>query len=288
MTTLSCFPPSPWLAPYIEAFTFYEGETTGGRERCLPDGQIAVVINLGHDLLHACASQQQSRLQSFRGGVLTGAFSQASVIDTSTMVRTISIVFKAGGARPFLGMPTDQLTNQVVDLYTLWGRTALLLREQLLTVQTNLERVHALERFLLARAAWEETTHPAISFALASFHQTHAYLPIAQVTDQLGMRPKRFIHLFKEAVGLTPKMYCRLLRFQETLRTIERGRPVHWSDLALSKGYFDQSHLIHDFQTFAGLTPVAYLVQRGDFHNHVPLPSKENFLQDSPTLPHLP
>ena len=92
------------------------------------------------------------------------------------------------------------------------------------------------------------------------------------MTTQLGLSPKRFISLFEEAVGLTPKVFCRVLRFQDVLSLIEQGQPIGWADLALDCGYFDQAHFIHDFQAFSGLTPQAYLAQRSLFRNHVPLP----------------
>jgi len=184
----------------------------------------------------------------------------------------MSVCFKPGGACLFLPMPAAEVTNQVVDLFTLWGTAAIDLREQLQAAQTRAEMVCILERFLLAHVAWELRPHLAVPFALASFQAGKERRSISEVTAQLGMSPKRFIHLFEEAVGLTPKMFCRLLRFQEGLQRITRGQPARWADLALDSGYFDQAHFIHDFQAFAGLTPGAYLVQRGEHHNHVPLP----------------
>ena len=271
MAVLSRFLPSPPLAASIEAFCFYERDVSlhPKKERCLPDGQVAMVINLGHDTLQISVPQHRDQFQSFHGGVLHGAFSQVSVIDTTTLVTTISICFKPGGARPFLPMHAMELTNQVVDLSRVFGTAAAHLREQLQIAQTNDDRVYILERFLLARAAWEQTPHPAVSFALASFQAGRS---ISEVTAQLGLSPKRFIHLFEEAVGLTPKLFCRVLRFQEVLCLIEKDQPICWADLALSCGYFDQAHFIHDFQAFSGLTPQAYLAQRSPYRNHVPLP----------------
>ena len=165
-------------------------------------------------------------------------------------------------------MPAAELTNQVVDLSTLWGSAAGCLREQLQAAQTPEAMFRILQRFLLEQAVWEQTPHPAVSFALAQLQAQS----ISEVTAQLGLSHKRFIHLFGEAVGLTPKMFCRVQRFQEVLHLIETGQPICWTDLALSCGYFDQAHFIHDFQSFAGLTPNSYLMQRGEHRNHVPLP----------------
>ena len=266
--------PSPPLSAFVEAFCFYERDASEvpRKERCLPNGQVSMVINLGHDILRVAHLLPADDFQYFYGGVLTGAFSQFSAIDTTTMGRTVSICFKPGGARLFLPMPAAELMNQVVDLSFIFGTAAGRLREQLQAASTNDERVRILECFLRARACWEHAPHPAVGFALTSFQDGSERHPVSEVTTQLGMNPRRFISLFEEAVGLTPKIFCRVRRFQEVLQRTTTGQPIRWADLALDAGYFDQAHLIHDFQTFTGLTPSAYLAQRGEHHNHVPLP----------------
>ena len=269
MAILSRFLPSSPLAGSIEAFCFYEADVflPLKKELCLPNGQVAMVINLGHDTVQVSVPPHLGQFGSFHGGVFHGAFSQASMIDPNTMVRTISICFKPGGAHTFLSMPATELTNQAVDLFSIFGTAAIYLCEQLQSARTDDAMVSILERFFLARAAWEQTPHPAIAFALDSFQAGYS---ISAVTARLGMSPKRFIHLFGEAVGLTPKVFCRVQRFQEVVGRIEKGQTAHWADLALSCGYFDQAHFIHDFQSFSGLTPQAYLEQRGPYRNHVP------------------
>jgi AraC-like DNA-binding protein len=184
----------------------------------------------------------------------------------------MSINFKPGGTRPFLHIPATELTNQAVDLSSVFGTAAFDLRAQLQAAQTYDNKIRILERFLLARTAWEQQPHPAVTFALASFQTGPQRRSISEVTAQLGMSPKRFIHLFKEAIGLTPKVYCRVLRFQDMLHLLENNQQVSWADLALSCEYFDQAHFIHDFQAFSSLTPQTYLAQRSPSRNHVPLP----------------
>lgn len=271
---LDRFLPSPPLSAYIEAFCFSDGEAPlpPKKERCLPNGQVAVVVNLGHDTIRVANLQHADQFQQFYGSVFTGAFSRFCVLDTTTMVTTLSICFKPGGARLFLPMPVAELANQVVDLSCIFGTAAFDLRAQLQEAQTNDERVRIFERFFLTRVSYEQDLSPAIRFALTSFQAEKERRSISEVTTQLGLNPKRFISLFEEAVGLTPKVFCRVLRFQEVLQRITGEQHVRWADLALDCGYFDQAHLIHDFQAFAGLTPSAYLVQRGEHHNHVPLP----------------
>jgi AraC-like DNA-binding protein len=72
-------------------------------------------------------------------------------------------------------------------------------------------------------------------------------------------------------VGLTPKLFCRVRRFQRVLRRIGTGRPVEWAAVAVDCGYFDQAHFIRDFHAFSGINPSAYLAGRTEHLNHVPL-----------------
>jgi len=95
---------------------------------------------------------------------------------------------------------------------------------------------------------------------------------IADVTERIGLSSRRFIEVFRDEVGLTPKLFCRVRRFQQVLHLIRSGQQVDWASVALTCGYFDQAHCIHDFQVFAGLAPTAYLAHQGEYRNHVPLP----------------
>jgi AraC-like DNA-binding protein len=72
-------------------------------------------------------------------------------------------------------------------------------------------------------------------------------------------------------VGLAPKVFCRVRRFQRVLRMLHKTTQVDWADVALECGYYDQAHFIHDFQSFCGLTPSAYLAAATPHLNHVPL-----------------
>ena len=94
---------------------------------------------------------------------------------------------------------------------------------------------------------------------------------VREVSDSTGYSAKRFIRLFHDNVGLTPKMFCRVQRFQTVLDQIGGGRQMEWASIALCSGYFDQSHLIRDFREFAGVTPRQYKPVAEDRKNHLAL-----------------
>jgi AraC-like DNA-binding protein len=96
---------------------------------------------------------------------------------------------------------------------------------------------------------------------LTSLDRTGVGDSVRAVAKRVGLSQRRFIQVFTAQVGLTPKLFCRVLRFQHVREVVVQASTLNWAQLALSCGYYDQSHLIHDFQEFSGLRPTDYLCQ---------------------------
>jgi AraC-like DNA-binding protein len=184
----------------------------------------------------------------------------------------MGIDFKPGGAFPFLTLPANELHNEVVSLEMLWGSAVGDLRDQLLDAETPESKFHILEQLLLTQAACPLNLHPAVSYALRAFQYGPNIQTISDITEQISLSTRRFIQVFNEQVGLTPKLFCRIRRFQEVLHMIGSGQQNEWSDIAFAGGYFDQAHFNHDFLAFSGLKPTAYLIHRSELFNHVSVP----------------
>jgi transcriptional regulator GlxA family with amidase domain len=185
------------------------------------------------------------------------------------------VVFRPGGSFPFLGLPAGELQDTNASLSELWGRQAASdLREHLLAARSPEAKFKILESTFLKRInAPLEPTHPAVSFAVDNFRRRPTR-PISSVTDQIGLSDRRFIQLFSQQVGLTPKLFCRVQRFQQVLRNITRAAAnsgIDWPQIALTCGYFDQAHFIHDFRAFSGINPTTYVANKTQFQNHVAL-----------------
>jgi AraC-like DNA-binding protein len=87
----------------------------------------------------------------------------------------------------------------------------------------------------------------------------------------MGISPRRFIQVFTQQVGITPKLFCRIQRFQSALNLIQHRQRHNWTQLALACGYYDQAHFANEFRVFSGLSPTAYFQVRGNHLNHVPI-----------------
>lgn len=259
--------PCPPLNDFVALFWLESRQTPHSRERVLPDGSFTLIFNLAEDHLPIFERQSATCWQEARGSILIGAHSEFLVIDNSRPETILGVQFKPGGAFPFF--PAGELHNLTLPLADLWGWLADEIRCQLIEAPTPLAKFQTLERFLLRQAIQNFTRHRAVTFAVDEFQQ--GALSVGAITEQIGLSATRFIQVFREQVGVTPKLYARLQRFQAVIHEIEQGQALDWVEIALRCGYFDQAHFIRDFQAFAGLNPTEYWVQRGERLNHVPI-----------------
>jgi AraC-like DNA-binding protein len=154
----------------------------------------------------------------------------------------------------------------------LWGASAAAeLRERLLEAPTPERKLREMSQVLEEQVVRPLSPLPAVAYALREFGNQQRWRTVAEVTQQIGLSQRRFIQVFREAVGLSPKLFCRIGRFQQVLQHIQRGTSVRWSQLAMSCGFYDQAHFIHEFQAFAGINPSAYLTSKGERLNHLPV-----------------
>jgi AraC-like DNA-binding protein len=264
-------PRSP-LGEFVETLWHCAGYVPKhGRERRLPSGVVELVINLRDDTMRVYDQDHRDGFRCVRGSVLCGPQARHIILDTRCQESAIGVQFKPGGAAPFFGLPTRELSDVQVPLADIWGAAADDLRQQLLEARTPQARLALLETTLLQHVVRPLERHPAVAVALRAFQNGPCRASIAQVVNKTGFSQRRFIQVFRDEVGLTPKLFCRLLRFQDALCHTDEKRKLDWTGVALSCGYFDQAHLIRDFQEFAGLSPTAYVAQRGEHRNHVPL-----------------
>lgn len=265
--------PRPPLDAFVESIWICRNDPAGpgpvSLQRILPTGAAQLIVNLKEDETRLYDPVAPQRCVTIDGTVLSGPYTRVQVIDTSEQEHVAGVAFRPGGTAPFLRFPAHETTDMDVPLEALWGRRATqALRECLLESRDADDALDVLEDALLAHVR-TPGLHPAVAFALRSFDRIPAMASIAAVTDSVGMSAKRFIERFKVDVGMTPKRFCRVRRFQRAVTRAHQGRSIDWTGVALDCGYFDQAHFIHDFRSFAGMTPTQYYSAKTEFQNHV-------------------
>jgi AraC-like DNA-binding protein len=254
-------PPGP-LAEFIGRFWYSSDAPPHQKVRVVPNGTMELVFNLEEDELGIYDTEQPGSYKSFSGAFFSGAYARPLFVDTREHV--IGVHFKPGGAFRFLGIPASELTDIHVDLDTLWGRSSQELREQLCAAANPARRFRVLEKALVARLENTLEEHRAVRAALDIFERDAGEARTRDLAGQLGLSQRHFIKVFSSQVGVTPKLFGRVQRFQRAADLTRRSSTPHWADIAAACGYFDQSHLIHDFQTFSGLSPTEFYRQRNE------------------------
>ncbi len=263
--------PAAPLAPFVASLWHFEasdGELPHARERILPSGAMQLLVNLHEDELRSYHGPDQV-LRRTAGAALCGPYTGHFAIDTAEQRAIMGISFHPGGAAPFFAAAADGLREIDVEIDLLWGRDGAVLRERLLEQATPAARLRTLEAALLARVVRPLAPDPALTLAISALERG---TPVAAVAARLGWSARRLISGFDAKVGLTPKRFARVRRFQQALTAITCGPPTPWAELALTCGYFDQAHFIHDFNAFSGLHPTAYAPRAAGGQNHVVLP----------------
>ena len=264
--------PQPPLSNLVDCLWYAEGANgSHAQERLLPNGESSVIFDLRNQPIRVYDAQNVHRFDTYSSAIFSGARSDCFVIDTDQQERVLGVQFRPGGAFPFFRMPASEIASNSFSLDDLWPREAEQIRDRLMCASSLCELFSTLEHALLAQLFRPPALHPAVSFAVLQLGTRAPAFRVRDVVDRVGLSSRRFIQLFEDQIGLTPKVFQRVRRFQSVLRTLHADSADDMAGLALRCGYYDQAHFINDFKIFSGMTPGEYVAVATPHLNHVPL-----------------
>jgi AraC-like DNA-binding protein len=197
-----------------------------------------------------------------------GAMSSARGTAPGDRLIQVGAYIRAGQAACLLAAPSREFTDRVVALEHFWGRAATAeLEQQLDEAHEDLVRIGHLEAALLRRATSMRDPKKALDLpGLAAFAQRQPIgVTVEAMANLAGVSRQYLTRTFRENVGVSPKLYCRLSRFRAALRLGTQRPNLDGANLAAMSGYADQAHMIAEFRRFSGMTPA--LIRRGEsFH----------------------
>jgi len=225
------------------------------------DGNVSLVFNFDR----TCGVDGRWRGGAGVSTAVIGAMSVVGEPRAAERAEMLGVYFRAGQAGKFLGTLGSVLTDRIVALEDLWGSSAATLAFELAEAD-ELSRIDILERALLAclRTEPRRATSVDIVGLTRWVAAERGRLTVERLTDSAGVSRQALARTFRDAVGVTPKVYCMLTRFQAGLAYAGCGS-VDWARAAADLGYADQSHMIAEFRRFSSLTPQA-LVSGRWFH----------------------
>ncbi len=251
--------PSAAVGRFVDHYWMLEDRSpASGVQRIVPDGRPELILNFGNPFESHKDGVWTSQPECFFVGQITGPL----LLRPSGPAGMLGITFRPHGATQLLGLPMCELTDSAVALADLSRR---LFRE--------LERVRELSSLTQALAALDPILHAfaeqtlidddPVSYAVRDIERTSGLVRVSEVADRIGWSTRQLQRRFKDSVGMSPKLFGRMQRFQGIFRTME-GPGSDWVNAAIDYGYYDQAHLIRDFREFSGKTPTALLGQEID------------------------
>lgn len=260
----------PHLRPFVASLWASEdGEPTAAaaRELVVPNGGMHLAIRLDAPLrLFSDAADLRGQLVGH--AVVGGARTLAHHRCLATPSRSVGVQLRPGVAAWLFGASATELAERHTPLDALWGRTTL--HERLCDAPTAAARLLVLEHELGARLAGATRLHALPAAALARIH-VDPTTPIAAIAAHAGFSQRRVLDLFRDAVGVSPKRYARLLRLQRALPQLAAGARA--IDVAAATGYADEAHLHRELRDVTGLSVRAYRAAAPASPNHVPVPT---------------
>lgn len=270
--------PVPALRPYIATIWATEGDTGDGvaapapfaqprREHVLPTGAMHLVFRLCDSPLWLLDADDGRRVQRLGQAIVGGTRSRYCVREMSAPSFSVGVALRPGASTLLFGAPADELAERHTPLEDLWDAAARTTHQRLIEARGAAQRMALLEAMLLARLPPVHGMHPAIAEALA---QAHLLDSVGEAVKRSGFSHRHFVSLFRHAVGLAPKAYQRVLRFQRALRGAHGGGGGDFASVAIDAGYSDQAHFNREFVEFTGVTPSAYRRAAPAEANHLP------------------
>ena len=220
-------------------------------ERVFPHGNVTLVFHYGSP-----SKFKEKKSNEYIESNLVICGQQTSYYDLSLSGKTgmILIIFKPHGVKPFLNLPINDLQNKNLSMSDLIKNEAIELEDKLINSKNNNQRITHLENFLLKRIIINKDFE-RVEHAIKIIENSKGQIKTQVIAEEVCLGIKQFERIFSKHVGLNPKKFTSIVRFQNVIRMKMNDKNANMYQLAFDNGYYDQSHFIHDFKNLTGLSP---------------------------------
>jgi AraC-like DNA-binding protein len=202
-------------------------------------------------------------------------FSSPFVIEQPERQQVLGVRLRPAGAYAVLARPVLEISGLAVDLGDVIGREATELTERCYDAVTVAERFRLVADWISTRIARSHRVDEAIAWSATRIDRSGGSVPIAELRAETGLSKARLTGVFREQIGLAPKVYARVVRFRHVLSRLQQG-DGRLAEVALDAGFYDQPHMNAEFRALAGVTPREFLAARhpvGDGSTAADLPA---------------
>ncbi len=259
-TIVLALPPEP-LAGFVEAVWTSRGEGVFTREEILPRTPTEVLFALGetHWLRDPAAPAND---RAYTRAFVSGLQQRPLAVESPPDSEMAGIRLRPAGAAPFLRDSPAAIAGAVIDLDALLGTGVESLRDQIASHPDLRRRALVLAAAVERHLAGARQPDAGIEAALDELARSGGTTSVAALVAASGWSHRHFSARFRAAIGVAPKSYARVARFESAFARLQSLARPRWAEFAADQGYYDQAHLIRDFRALAGATPVEVFRRR--------------------------
>jgi AraC-like DNA-binding protein len=268
--------PSAQLMPFVANFWILEHDGVDGtHQRVVPDGHCELILNWDHpfESLHAGRWQRQPR--HFLAGQIDGPV----LLRPSGNARMLGVRFRPHGAAWLLGQSGRELSGRFTPAEDLSPALSSRLKDAL---EAD-DPVAAVETVLLSAEKVSGDGDVLVAEAVRRIHLEKGSMDLGALARELGLSIRQLERRFLFNVGLPPKLFCRIERFNNVFHALSKPSR-NWVETAVACGYYDQAHLIRDCKSLSGQTPAILLAEDADLARHFYARSVMSRLSNTDTL----
>jgi AraC-like DNA-binding protein len=257
------YPPHPALRPFVRTYWSLCGCSRESLPQpILPDGTTELVVHRERPFLRYRAAGLAERQTST---LFVGPMQSPVVLLPDGAAEVAAVRFRPNGAFALLGVPQHGLQDVITDVAAFgipWLRRTVTAAQEAASVQSAIARLEAGLLDCVDRKS--PRTDDRVDEVITAVNRASGACRIEAIARGLDMGRRHIERLFREQVGLTPKGYARVVRFATAATRVTEETALRLADVSYDAGYFDQSHMIRDFLTFAGRTPQQFRAHLGD------------------------
>jgi len=264
---------SPLLSNYIESiFHFKDFTPDHSIERVVPTGHVFIIFELDDIPRNTFDNTTLKPNNTYTKVWISGMHKNYISISAHQKSEMFVIQFKPFGTYPFFHFPAESLNEKICSSEKIFGEELLKLRDDILKPSAPQDKFLVAENWLTKRYNSAKVPSEELLAIIKKLQQEPAS-HLNKIIDHYPHTQKHLIDQFKKYVGLTPKYYQRVVRFNDILQQIKQKESILWSQVAYQCGYSDQSHFIKEFKHFSGFNPKEFIKQEfnRDESNFFPL-----------------
>lgn len=252
--------PHEKLQHLIECYWIIESdEPTPHLEKIIPDGFTELIFHYGD----AYRSKISGAWRRQGSNLLAGQISNYFYLENTGTSGIIAVKFKPAALTQLFGLDMSQYTDQIADVVST-EKQLLELRDKIIPFENEHRSKEILDNYFIEIS--RDITESPVTAAIDLVFKTNGMASVKELAGAAGVGERQLERLFKRYVGLSPKYYARIIRFNYIFQFIQ-SKNTPWAEIVYQSGYYDQSHFIRNFKAFTGEDPTSYFFDEDNMAN---------------------